>query len=147
MANNPTEAIVDLLSDNWDDSNTEGIRPVIGAVTDYKRVDLGNYPGRTIILVHRSTEEPETAGIGSTHKNVTTDLNVDLRTFQSEGTFWKFKGEIVRILETKIKSPPTGYDILDPNVPGRQDLSNKSHGFYRILIPIRLYQYAEAMAS
>lgn len=147
MATNPTQSIVSLLEDEWDEANTGGVRPVVGAVTEYKRVDLGILPSRSIILVHRPSEQPETAGIGSTHKNVVTELNVDIRTLKDEETFWKLKEEVVRILEAKIKSPPTGFDILDPNTGSRQDLSNKAFNLYRILIPVRLHQYAEAMNS
>lgn len=140
----PITVVLRLLEEEWDSEETDGVTPLIQAITDSKTIDLAKTRSRSAILVKRPTTNPEYAGIGGRVKNEYTDLNLDIRTTLPESSYWKIVGEAVRILEKRQKTTP-GYDILNSLQPGRVDLSNRSYALYRCIIPVRLERYARTM--
>lgn len=141
MTDDPISVVLEVLEEEWDTTNTDGVKPRFQSITDSKTIDLAKIQGRTAILVQRPTTNPEYAGIGGTVKNEYTDLNLDIRTSLPESTYWKIVKEAVRVVEYRQKDTP-GYDILNSQQPGRVDLSNRAYGLFRVIIPLRLEKYA-----
>jgi len=136
-----------MFTDSWTSANTDSKTPTFAKITSYKRIEQNN--NQDWILLHRVRPSREAAGIGTGSKVLNDEVDIDIRVFgaNQEAHFYKVITEMERILDTKIISPFSGYQILDPDYGSGQDLSDKYRGIWRLLITIKLINYNTARGT
>jgi len=131
----PVDVMVNLLSSNWNASNTDNITPTFSAVYDVKRIDLG-WKG-DYVLCYLVDRLPEKNSIGTASKRIIDTVSIDIRTMVSRAHLIKMRTEVERILDASLVSVGNSYDILNPDL--RQlDLSNKAIKLWRWIIDAQL---------
>ncbi len=144
LAVDAMQDILTLLSDNWTSANTNSLTPNFLKITAQKRYDYND--GQDVIFAHRTKPLQEPAGVGARAKHVFHRLNLDVRVKGKQGNtqeshFFNVITEVDRIMDANIINPTANFIELDPD-GDRQDLSDKTHFVFRMLIPISLNQYA-----
>ena len=130
------EIIKDLLIDNWDNTNTNSLTPIIDLIVNRANVDVR---ANDFILIYNTGAGPVSHSGVRTFSHLWT-VSIDLRTV----LFTRYKlfiAEIKRIIEGKYLSPANNYhrlfSIRDT------DLSDKKRGMYRRVIDVQLTQDLE----
>lgn len=134
---------IDLLSANWDSSNTDSKTPNFHKITDFKRWDFNT--NTDVIFIHRPRVLQEPAGIGVLGKHLTYTFDVDIRVIgpDREAHWLRVIDEVKRIFDTKIKNPNSDFNILDPDSDAI-DLSDKGHNLWRFQMPMKFIKYNTA---
>lgn len=136
--------LVSYLTTNWTSANTDGITPVIGLVTDYRKVDLrdGDY-----VLIYKASGTAK--GRGYSGVDYTDRVTIDCQSvWRSDTVTWqahgqKIEDEVLRIVEGK-KSRPAGdeiWDALDP--ASNQDLDDKGRQRAKRIIDVMMMRSKE----
>lgn len=143
MVSDIMQEVLDLLSNNWDDSNTSSLTPEFLKITDAtsKRYDFNT--NKYLVLAHVPSLRPEKNGIGQTSKRIRDEVKIDLRVFGKdlESNYTEMYAEIVRILDDNIVDPFSGYQELNIDDVEHPDLSDKNKGLFRKMIPVKLINY------
>ena len=77
MALDPLQTVLDLLSTNWNSSNTDSLVPEFSKITEANRADFNK--NNDWVLAHRNTTLQEAAGVGKTRKRVSDQFDLDVR--------------------------------------------------------------------
>lgn len=145
MATDSMQFIVNLLTNSWNAANTDSLTPEIDKITEYKRYNYNK--NRDAIFIHRPQPLTKASGIGTASKDVIDYLRIDIRTLgQGDEAHWfKVVTEVERILDANMLNPGSSgtYCELKPDSQ-HEDLSDKTHHLWRIIIPIQLVNYTKS---
>ena len=137
------DAVIDVLSDNWNRGNTENFKPVIIDIADTgpergKRLDLDRTDYVLVFETAHNEELPELL-----YAFVVTRINitVDMRTTRSRGQLQKMENELRRCIHLKRKGDGVNFDRLVYKT--RTDLSDRSKRLFRMTFQIEVVIFAE----
>ena len=137
------DAVIDVLSDNWNRGNTENFKPVIIDIADTgpergKRLDLDRTDYVLVFETAHNEELPELL-----YDFVVTRINitVDMRTTRSRGQLQKMENELRRCIHLKRKGAGVNFDRLVYKT--RTDLSDRSKRLFRMTFQIEVVIFAE----
>ena len=137
------DAVIDVLSDNWNRGNTENFKPVIIDIADTgpergKRLDLDRTDYVLVFETAHNEELPELL-----YDFVVTRINitVDMRTTRSRGQLQKMENELRRGIHLKRKGDGVNFDRLVYKT--RTDLSDRSKRLFRMTFQIEVVIFAE----
>ena len=137
------DAVVDILSDNWNRANTDNFKPVIIDIAETgpergKRLDLDRTDYVLVFETAHNEELPELL-----YDFVTTRINitVDMRTTRSRAHFKLMENEIRRLIHLFRKGDGTNMDRLVYKT--RTDLSDRSKMLFRTTFQIEVVIFAE----
>jgi len=135
--------VIDVLTENWNRGNTDGIKPVIIDVADVspetgKRLDMRN---RDYVIVFETAHNEETPEL--LYDFVTTRINItlDARTMRSRKQQQLMENEIRRIIHTKRKGDGTNMDRLVYKT--RTDLSDRTKLLFRTTFQVEVVIFSE----
>tara|TARA_B100000287_G_scaffold433829_1_gene496553 strand:+ start:1353 stop:1802 length:450 start_codon:yes stop_codon:yes gene_type:complete len=139
------DAVVDVLSDNWNRANTNNYKPVIIDIAETgpergKRLDLDRTDYVLVFETAHNEELPELL-----YDFVTTRINitVDIRTTRSRAQLQKMENELRRCIHLKRKGDGVNFDRLVYKT--RTDLSDRSKRLFRMTFQIEVVIFAEAI--
>lgn len=132
------DTITDLLSDNWNSTNTGGVTPIIDTIINRKNIDLSK---GDFILTYNTGAGPVTHSAIKTFDNTWT-VSIDIRTILKT-KFELYDTEVKRIIKSKYLSPATGFDRL--YIVRDQDLSDRTRGICRKVIDVAIHQDLETI--
>lgn len=132
------QEILDLLSNNWNSSNTSSKTPSFIKVTDEKRTIYANANGH--VIGQRYQPKISHGGIGGSPFWDKGQAKLDVRVLGSgeEDYFLEVIKEIERIIAANQINPFSGARTIT-YAGDQQDMSNKTHHLWRTLIPITIY--------
>tara|TARA_R100001015_G_C4588104_1_gene143859 strand:+ start:155 stop:604 length:450 start_codon:yes stop_codon:yes gene_type:complete len=137
------DAVIDVLSDNWNRGNTENFKPVIIDIADTgpergKRLDLDRTDYVLVFETAHNEELPELL-----YDFVVTRINitVDMRTTRGRGQLQKMENELRRCIHLKRKGDGVNFDRLVYKT--RTDLSDRSKRLFRMTFQIEVVIFAE----
>ena len=137
------DAVIDVLSDNWNRGNTENFKPVIIDIADTgpergKRLDLDRTDYVLVFETAHNEELPELL-----YDFVVTRINItgDMRTTRSRGQLQKMENELRRCIHLKRKGDGVNFDRLVYKT--RTDLSDRSKRLFRMTFQIEVVIFAE----
>jgi len=137
------EAVIDVLSDNWNRANTNNYKPVIIDIAETgpergKRLDLDRTDYVLVFETAHNEELPEML-----YDFVTTRINitVDMRTMRSREQLQKMENELRRCIHLKRKGDGVNFDRLVYKT--RTDLSDRSKRLFRMTFQIEVVIFAE----
>lgn len=136
----PEDDLKDLLNDNWDTDNTDGLKPVIDLIYNIKRSDF--VTGKDYVLVFHVDHTPRIMNINATHKETRDLISADVRTMQSRAHAIKVRDEVKRIAENNTKQPTGSFHLLEE--VRTMPKSDKSKGMWRWVIDYRFRNFAVA---
>lgn len=137
--------VKDLLTDNWDSTNTDDLTPTIEKIVtlDKKRIDLSK---KDYVLIYAINHLSKPYGIG-TNKETEDNITIDVRTMflnsyslsDIRSHAIKVKDEVIRILDGKILVPPTNFSYADPS--SIRDLTDRTKFLGRFVIEYKLKRW------
>jgi len=137
------DAVIDVLSDNWNRANTNNYKPVIIDIAETgpergKRLDLDRTDYVMVFETAHNEELPEML-----YDFVTTRINitVDMRTMRSREQLQKMENELRRCIYLKRKGDGVNFDRLVYKT--RTDLSDRSKRLFRMTFQIEVVIFAE----
>lgn len=137
------DAVMDVLSTNWNRANTTNFKPVIIDIADTgpergKRLDLDRTDYVMVFETAHNEELPEML-----YDFVTTRINitVDMRTMRSREQLQKMENELRRCIHLKRKGDGVNFDRLVYKT--RTDLSDRSKRLFRMTFQIEVVIFAE----
>ena len=137
------DAVIDVLSDNWNRANTNNYKPVIIDIAETgpergKRLDLDRTDYVMVFETAHNEELPEML-----YDFVTTRINitVDMRTMRSREQLQKMENELRRCIHLKRKGDGINFDRLVYKT--RTDLSDRSKRLFRMTFQIEVVIFAE----
>jgi len=137
------DAVIDVLSDNWNRANTNNYKPVIIDIAETgpergKRLDLDRTDYVMVFETAHNEELPEML-----YDFVTTRINitVDMRTMRSREQLQKMENELRRCIHLKRKGDGVNFDRLVYKT--RTDLSDRSKRLFRMTFQIEVVIFAE----
>lgn len=140
----PVQVIVDLLTDNWNSDNTDGLTPSIFASHDVKREDARG--DRSVIRCYQSApHSTDFVGLGTADETTNDQISVDIFTMKDPGGrahSVKLHTEVKRILDAVIINPDSDYQHLKP--VRLTDLCNRSKRLYHWVWDVQLINIAKA---
>ena len=136
-------AVIDVLSTNWNRANTNNFKPVIIDIAETgpergKRLDLDRTDYVMVFETAHNEELPEML-----YDFVTTRINitVDMRTMRSREQLQKMENELRRCIHLKRKGDGINFDRLVYKT--RTDLSDRSKRLFRMTFQIEVVIFAE----
>lgn len=145
MTSEAVGVIVDLLNDNWINSNTNDVKPTISQITDEKRVDLNS---ADFVLCWEENLQNAPAGIdGNVNKYENVVVVIDMRTMRTSGADTirahghNIRNEVGRILDKNMENPDVDWNHMDPDFGDDRNLSDKTRGMYRVLTKCRIWTW------
>mgnify|MGYP003148766501 CR=1 FL=1 len=137
------DAVIDVLSDNWNRANTNNYKPVIIDIAETgpergKRLDLDRTDYVMVFETAHNEELPEML-----YDFVTTRINitVDMRTMRSREQLQKMENELRRCIHLKRKGDGVNFDRLVYKT--RTDLSDRSKRLFRMTFQVEVVIFAE----
>ena len=137
------DAVIDVLSDNWNRANTDNYKPVIIDIADTgpergKRLDLDRTDYVMVFETAHNEELPELL-----YDFVTTRINItiDMRTARSRDQLNKMENELRRCIHLKRKGDGVNFDRLVYKT--RTDLSDRSKRLFRMTFQVEVVIFAE----
>ena len=133
------DAIVTTLG-SWAKTNTDGIKPEIGPVFNYKRVDTA---WNDFVLVYSVSHNENPGGLGYGAIDYKDVVSIDIRTSYGNtlalgrAHIIKLRDEARRLVYAS-KTNLGGYKLAKIN--SVQDLSDKSIGLWRMVIDVELWK-------
>lgn len=126
--------IKDILNNNWNSDNTDGVTPKIEIIYEEKAVDvsLSDY-----VLIYENSKTESFFAIGSNEKDVTSTVSVDVRT-KDESRYFKIKKEIRRIIKNNISYSDSRGNWFIIQITGENELSDKMFHLFRCVFTITL---------
>ena len=143
MALDIIQTVLNLLSDNWNSSNTDSRTPNFIKVTDIKRLDFRT--NQDYIIAQRPTDVIEPAGVGDANKHESENIDIDIRVLgpTQEAHFYNVVEEVKRIVQQEKINPVT--TVPENHVfefdGSAIDLSNKTYNLFRIMLPTRFKRF------
>lgn len=131
MVEDPVVVIDGLLTDNWDNTNTDSITPDIEPKEDRKAVDLRDNDYVELTLTSESKSLSAQRAIDSF-----SIISADIMTIESRAHVINMKNEIERIVEANYLSPHSDYCTVI--VVRAVDLSNQIRDAWRMTVDIEL---------
>lgn len=149
MVYKPEQQLLELLSDEWDSTNTSGVVPKFDRMTRLKSINFSESKSWVLIWKFKPFEEP--AGVGAQAKHVRYVGDIDVRTHgrTQEELHDEIYEEVTRILEKHINSSSNDdvdFDIIDPDGEVR-DRSDETFDVFRYIKPVNLIKYAVQRGS
>ena len=143
------DKLMELLEDSWVNSNTSNTKPAFLKITDVDSKVFDFNKNKAVILIQRPVYRNEKNGVGADSKRLRHTVRIDLRVMgkQHEELFVEMYDEIIRILDTNITAPFTGFNELDYEDQNHTDLSDRSKGLFRIIVPVECINYCVARGS
>lgn len=143
------DKLMELLKDSWDDSNTSDVTPTFIKITDVDSKVYDFNSNKAVILIQRPVYRNEKNGVGPESKRWRHTVRVDLRILgkENEGLFVEMYDEIIRILDAHILHPFTDFNELDYEEQNHVDLSDRSKGLFRIIVPVVCINYCVARGN
>lgn len=146
--------LVDLITTNWNNANTDGKTPIIGDITEFSK-EMNFCHGSGYILLYPVSENEEMPGVGlTTRANVTEPISIDIRYTDAKKTvaelrdyFNKVKAELRRILYSNRKTGTTNYDILNLDNQDIRNLSDRSRKYYREVRQVTIRAFNRDMVN
>ena len=137
------DAVIDVLSDNWNRGNTENFKPVIIDIADTgpergKRLDLDR---TDYVLVFETAHNEELPDLLYDFVVTRINITVDMRTTRSRGQLQKMENELRRCIHLKRKGDGVNFDRLVYKT--RTDLSDRSKRLFRMTFQIEVVIFAE----
>ena len=137
------DAVIDVLSDNWNRGNTENFKPVIIDIADTgpergKRLDLDR---TDYVLVFETAHNEELPELLYDFVETRINITVDMRTTRSRGQLQKMENELRRCIHLKRKGDGVNFDRLVYKT--RTDLSDRSKRLFRMTFQIEVVIFAE----
>lgn len=132
------DSIKTLLSNDWNDTNTDSITPQFENIFDVKRIDFGILK-RDWILVYNPSYTQRVNGLGDITKRVLNRISIDIRTMDKNGGrshAMKVRDEVIRIIDAKVLYPFDDYSIGE--IDSITDLSDKTIKLWRFLVDVRV---------
>ena len=135
----PVAAIVTVLG-SWTKANTDNIKPEIGPVFNYKRVDTAY---NDFVLVYSVTHNENPASIGYSQIDYKDVVSIDIRTSYGNSLasgrahLIKLRDEARRLVYAS-KTTLGGY--RQAKIMNVQDLSDKSVGLWRMVVDVELWK-------
>lgn len=146
MPVDPTQYVVDLLKDNWNDDNTGTNTPTIQKVWERQSHSLVlATPGKSLIAVYETTGPYAPSGIGSREYRHTPNITLDLRSVDTEEEALKVKEEILRILDTKKSEPGGDFQKIMPPFEV-ENVTDKGRNVFRYIIKFQLMTWRRALS-
>lgn len=141
---NETQAIVDIILDNWDTSNFIP-RPQIAKVIDNKRISIAD---NDWVVVYFVSYNPQVRGEHAHDYWVKENIQaIDIRTSKSHDDVMELRDETARTIYLKRKDPGiTGYDRMDL-IGGPGDLSDKMRRMFRWVMHVKLTGYYKQIVT
>ena len=132
-----------LLTNGWNDANTNSITPVIDFVEKYKQLDLRN---KDYVLLHSLTDAHSPFNIGGTTFHNQKGAVIDIRTTYKNavwadvrGHLIKIQEEVERIVKANIADPDGTHQLFQ--LASGRDRSDKNVGIGRYLINVTLKKW------
>lgn len=129
-----------LLTNEWDDLNTNSRTPTIDLVFNFKRADMG-FQDKDLVLLYEESDIPRDSGAGGSNKRRVNVIVADVRTMKTRAQAVAIWGEIQRIIVANEVSPFTGWDIAD--LTDITDLSDRSTNLWRFTLKLRFESFIE----
>lgn len=152
---NPLDTVVTLLSTNYNEENTDNIKPVISIIYE-KPFDKNPNPGEDFIFIYSELTSFLSAGLGNVSKvEVRETVKIDVRSRPSNASqnakinddhARKVLAEIYRILYSNLLNPDSNFTFIDPHID-ITDLSDGLKGIFRYVIKINLVDYGRDMLT
>lgn len=138
------DTIKNILTDNWNSSNTDNITPVIGKVFDYKELDITN---NDYVLIYESGESHRPFAIGGQTFEQSNTVSIDIRTtYKGQNTMdnirphlIKMQDEVLRIIKAKLSNPDSNFQLLLPT--RKLDFSDKNIGIGRMVFDCNIKKW------
>lgn len=128
------QSVKDLMSTNWDDSNSDGITPTFFVSTEQSNA-LDYCNNNTFMLIYAPTHITVPNDLGADFSEETTDrVSLDIRTQVSRSHLRNAYNEARRIVRANINNPDANFQQLISL--SFQDFS--TIGFYRYVYDVRL---------
>lgn len=151
----PLTTIVNLITSNYDNSQTDNITPTIDKI--YKKpLDKEPQPGQDLIYVYADPSNLNSVGIGNNAAaQVVEIVKIDLRSRNKAITQTstvddsharKVRSHILKILFSNITTPGDNFDTIDPQIE-ITDLSNGMRGIFRYILKVRLTDFSRDMTA
>lgn len=139
----PVAAVVTALG-SWAKANTDNIKPEIGPVYNYRRVDTvyNDY-----VLVYSVTHTENPASLGYSQIDYRDVVSIDIRTSYGNtlalgrAHVIKLRDEARRLVYAS-KTTLGGYKLA--KIAKVQDLSDKSVGLWRMVVDVELWKVLDA---
>ncbi len=135
--------VIDILNENWNRGNTNGIKPVVMDVADVspergKRLDMRN---KDYVIVFETAHNEETPEL--LYDFVTTRINItlDARTMRSRKQQQLMENEIRRIVHLKRKGDGSNMDRIVYKT--RTDLSDRTKFLFRTTFQVEVVIFSE----
>ena len=135
--------VIDILNENWNRGNTNGIKPVVMDVADVspergKRLDMRN---KDYVIVFETAHNEETPEL--LYDFVTTRINItlDARTMRSRKQQQLMENEIRRIVHLNRKGDGSNMDRIVYKT--RTDLSDRTKFLFRTTFQVEVVIFAE----
>ena len=147
---NPLDVIKTLLTNNWNDADTDSITPVIQKIYDRgKEEDLSR---NDYVFIYSVEESKSAVGIGNNPTaNIDEALRIDIRVYSKTGSdahARKVKTEVERILHTNRVNPGGDNKFCELRSFGPiNDLSDRTRKIYRYVLNVNLLDYNRDMTA
>ena len=138
----PVLSTVNILSDNWDSSNTADNTPPIEAIYDVKRIG-GLTANKDHVGVYEIATTNITNSFGTGSREIRATVSIDIRTTVSRVRLNLLLTEVDRIIGENMINPDSDWNLIDPDDGGWQDFSNKKFKLYRKVYDIELIKCSE----
>lgn len=145
-----TQAILTLLSSNWNNANTDSITPQFKKIFQVSKTDMDFNTSKDYVLAYNSTTSNEEIGIGGTStEHVNETIVLDLRSIGSESATYgltddthvrKVRLEIDRIVKNKKSNPDSNFNLLS-STQNWQEMNDRYRGIFRYIKTLQLTQY------
>jgi len=134
-----------LLSNNWNNSNTDSVTPTIDKIGDFRQKEL-DIRNKDYVLIYEVNEAIAPFGLGGQTWEEAPTVSIDIRTtyLATELTsirahLIKMKDEVLRIIKANVSDPDANYKLL--LATNRRDLSDKRTGMGRMVIDVQLKRW------
>jgi hypothetical protein len=143
------DKLMELLKDSWDKSNTSQATPKFLKITDIDSKIYDFNTNKAVVIIQRPLYRNEKNGVGADSKRLRHTVRVDLRVLgkDCEALFVEMYNELIRILDAHIIAPFSGFNELDYEDQNHTDLSDRSKGLFRIIVPVVAINYCVARGN
>jgi len=142
---NETQAVVDLIADQWDASKTSNKKPTVAKIIDHKKASIAD---NDWVLVYFVSDNPQVRGEHGHDYWVKENIQaIDIRSSVSHNHLIDLRDEAKRTIYVKRKNAEIdGYDRLDI-IGGPGDLSDKMRGLFRWVLHVKMTGYYKQIVT
>lgn len=143
MITDPLLTVKSILSNNWNSSNTENIKPRFFENKSIKEI-LSIEPVNDTLTFYKLASTQTTNSLGTASREWKDPVTIDIVTMKSREHLLLMVNEVDRIISAKIIIPDSNYDILDPDGTSQKDWSDTYKGIFRWTYDIILIKSNES---